>query len=208
MRLRSVPGEEAITVLSLIMAVLIMPACGVFIVHLLAPFPDGGSHGLVTVSMKESGDSVRIVAAPVGYASVPRTVSGFGIRPAVQDDQVIGSLQVSVTPLVGDFAIDMDTTVISIISHGNRTTFGRTEQSPVGPGEWAIVSKYGTIPYDEPGDDDTLHSGEIFDLVMVVPEPLHPYDRFTLAIAPAGAVPWQTTRTVPPKVTPVTTLGN
>lgn len=204
--MRSTPDDEAITVLSLIMAVLVMAVCGVFIVHLLLPPSGGGSHGLVSMAARESGDSVRVVADPVGYQSVLRTVSGFEIRPAIRDDRAIGSPQVSITPLVGDFAIDMDTTTISITIRGNRTSLVQTKQSPLAPGDWAIVSRHGTIPYDAPGDDDILHSGEIFDLVIVVPEPLRPYDHFTLAIDPAGAVPWETTRIVPPKITPVTTL--
>ncbi len=202
------PQDDAITVLSVILIILAVCAAAAFFIHLLIPHQTGTPHGLVAMAVRESGDSIRITGDLIGYSSIPRTVSGFDIRPEAYDDNAIGSLHVSVSPLIGDMAIDMDKTRISIIQSNKEIALTRKKASPLNPGDWAIISRYGYLPFGSANDDDILHAGETFDLLITLPEPLHPNDRFTLVIAPAGGVPLRITRTVPGRVTPVTTIPN
>lgn len=199
--------DDAITVLSVILIILAGVAGAIILLHALTTHHDSFPHGLVAMSIRESGDSVRITGDPIGYSSIPRTVSGFDSRPEVYDEHAIGAIQVSVSPLIGDLAIDMDHTRISILSGTTETELTQKKASPLNPGEWAIISRYGYLPFGSANDDDILHAGETFDLLITLKEPLYPYDQFTLLLAPEGGVPLRITRSIPGRVTPVTTLS-
>jgi len=163
------------------------------------------------MAVRESGDSVRLTGDLIGYSSIPHTVSGIDIRPQTTDEHAIGAIQVSIAPIIGDMAIDMDQTSITIIDARTETLMKQKKVSPLNPGDWTIISRYGYLPFGSANDDDILHAGETFDLLITLPEPLHSEERFTLVIAPArgvGVVPLRITRTVPGRVTAVTTIPN
>lgn len=202
------PQDDAITVLSVILIILGGVAGTIVLIHIIAPHHTGTPHGLVAMAIRESGDSVRITGDPIGYSSIPRTVSGFDIRPRKTDEHSIGAIQVSISPIIGDMAIDMDYTRISIISGTTEMHLTRKKASPLNPGDWAIISRYGHLPFGSANDDDILHAGETFDLLITLPKPLHPGNRFTLVITPSGGVPLRITRTLPMRVTAVTTIPN
>jgi hypothetical protein len=105
-------------------------------------------------------------------------------------------------------AIDMDQTSITIIDTGTETLTKQKKASPLNPGDWAIVSRYGHLPFGSANDDDILHAGEAFDLLITLPDSLYPEERFTLVIAPAGGMPLRITKTVRGRVTAVTTISN
>lgn len=200
--------DDAITVLSVIIIILAGVAGIVVLIHIITPNHTGTPHGLVAMAARESGDSVRITGNPIGYSCIQRTVSGFDIRPQTTDEHAIGAIQASISPIIGDMAIDMDQTTITIIDTRTETLTKQKKVSPLNPGEWAIISRYGNLPFGSANDDDILHPGETFDLLITLPEPLSPEERFTLVIAPAGGVPLRITRTVPVQVTPVTTIND
>ncbi|GAA5261609.1 hypothetical protein [Methanocalculus sp. MC3] len=200
--------DDAITVLSVIFIILAGVAGTIVLLHIIAPHHTGTPHGLVVMAIRESGDSVRITGDPIGYSSIPRTVSGFDIRPQKTDEHAIGAIQVSISPIIGDMAIDMDYTRISIISGSIERPITRKNASPLNPGDWAIISRYGYLPLGSANDDDILHAGETFDLLITLPEPLYPWERFTLVIAPTGGMPLRITKTVPGRVTAVTTISS
>ena len=202
------PQDDAITVLSVILIILGGVAGTIVLIHIIAPHHTGTPHGLVAMAVRESGDSVRLAGDLVGYSSIPRTVSGFDIRPRKTDEHAIGAIQVSISPIIGDMAIDMDYTRISIISGSIEMHLTRKKASPLNPGDWAIISRYGHLPFGSANDDDILHAGETFDLLITLPKPLHPGNRFTLVITPSGGVPLRITRTLPMRVTAVTTIPN
>lgn len=198
--------DDAITVLSVLLIILAGITGAIFVFHLLIPHHTSTPHGLVAMAIRESGDSVRMTGDPVGYSSIPHTISGFDIRPETYDEQRIGAIQVSISPIIGDMAIDMDTTKMSIIQGEKEILLSQKKISPLNPGDWAIVSRYGYLPFGSANNDDILHAGETFDLLITLPEPLYPKEHFTLVIAPFGGMPIRITRTVPAKVTPVTIL--
>ncbi len=200
--------DDAITVLSVILIILAVCAAAAFFMHLLIPHQTGTPHGLVAMAIRESGDSVRMTGDPGGYSSIPRTVSGFDIRPRKTDVHAIGAIQISISPIIGDMAIDMDQTSITIIDAGRETLLTQKKASPLNPGDWAIISRYGYLPFGSANDDDILHAGETFDLLITLPETLYPKEHFTLMITPFGGVPLRITRTVPGRVTAVTIIPN
>ncbi|MCQ1538758.1 hypothetical protein FTO68_07145 [Methanocalculus taiwanensis] len=200
--------DDAITVLSVILLILAGVAGAILVFHLLTPHHTSTPHGLVAMAVRESGDSVRLTGDLVGYSSVPRTVSGFYIRPSKTDEKAIGAIQLSISPIIGDMAIDMDLTRISVIEKNKETALTLKKASPLNPGDWAIISRYGYLPFGSANDDDILHAGETFDLLITLPEPLHPEESFSLVIAPAGGVPLHITKAVPVRVTAVTTISN
>lgn len=202
------PQDDAITVLSVILIILGGVAGTIVLIHIITPDNTGTPHGLVAMAVRESGDSVRLTGDPIGFSSIQRTISGFDIRPQTTDEHAIGAIQVSISPIIGDMAIDMDQTTVTIIDTSTETLTKQKKASPLNPGDWAIISRYGYLPFGSANDDDILHAGETFDLLITLPEPLYAQDRLTLVIAPSGGVPLRITRTVPMQVTPVTTIND
>lgn len=170
----------------------------------LSPGHDGlFSGGLIRVAISESGDSVRIYGTPVGYSSISREIEGIDAIASKENPATIGFLGVSVTPLVGDLSIDTHRMGIAIARPDNEMSITRSRDSAVSPGHWIIARKYHMIPMKSPDEDDILEAGEIFDLLISLPEPLFPNQKFSIILAPEHGMPWKQELTVPPVIKPV-----
>ena len=202
------PDDDAITVLSILLILLVIIVSSIFLITILTPHHDSVPHGLVTSAILQSGDSIRLIDDPIGYSSDTDEIAGFTMTSKEGPDQTIGSIQLSVSPLIGDLAIDMDRTSIGFTFNGKETFLTQKKRSPLNPGEWAITSRYGALPFGSANDDDILHAGETFDVLIVLPAPLHRSDHFILTITPYRGMPLPIRRTVPPRITGVTQLPN
>ncbi|MCU0632925.1 MAG: flagellin [Methanolinea sp.] len=198
--------ETGITGLEVIFLILFL-AIAVYMVFTLAipPVGHGGSPGgLFVRAVQESGDSVRVTGMPIGYLSVSQKIEGIAAVAATENKNAIGFLVVSVTPLIGDLAIDINRMGITIVSPDTDTTFTRSRNASVGPGNWTILKKYNLIPMKTADEDDILEASEIFDLLISLPEPFPPYHTFSLVFSPEHGIPYTQKLTVPPAVTRVT----
>lgn len=163
----------------------------------------GSRGGLIRGVISESGDSVRIYGTPVGYSSFSREIEGIDAIASKENLATIGFLSVSVTPLVGDLSIDTHRMGIAIARPDIEMSITRSRDSAVSPGHWIIARKYHMIPMQSPDDDDILEAGEIFDLLISLPEPLFPNQKFSIILAPEHGIPWKQELTVPPVIKPV-----
>ena len=197
--------EEGITGLEVI-CLLIFLAVAIYVVftHVYTPNEDGGTpRGLIAGAVYESGDSVRMYGMPVGYSSVSREIEGIDAVAATENPSALGFLLVSVTPLIGDLAIDLDRMEMTIVSSGTKTLIIRSRGASVGPGNWTIAGKSNMIPMKSADEDDLLEASEIFDLLISMPEPFFPYQKFSVVLSPEHGVPYTQKLTVPPLFTPV-----
>lgn len=168
-------------------------------------FQDGlFSGGLIKGAISESGDSVRIYGTPIGYSSVSREIEGIHASASREDPNALGFFLISVTPIVGDLSIDINRMKITIVSAGNEIPVTLSRTASLGPGNWTIVSKYHMIPMHSADEDDILEGGEIFALLISLPESFTPYQKCTIVLSPEHGIPWKQELTVPPVIKPVT----
>jgi len=168
-------------------------------------FQDGlFSGGLIKGAISESGDSVRIYGTPIGYSSVSREIEGIHAIAYREDPNALGFFLISVTPIVGDLSIDINRMKITIVSAGNELPVTLSTTASLGPGNWTIVGKYHMIPMHSADEDDILEGGEIFDLLISLPESFTPYQKFTIVLSPEHGIPWKQELKVPPVIKPVT----
>lgn len=203
-------GREAGITGYVVIGMLIVIAIALYSGYLLLqPSPDypGGQRGLVAWAAYQSGDSVRVYGNPAGYPSVSGAIGGVGAVAAREDPRALGFLMVPVTPLVGDFAIDTDRMGISIVAAGRTTQVKRSTGLPLWPGNWTIAAKHNMIPMHAADDDNILEAGEMFDLLISLPEPLSPYQEFSIVLSPERGMPYTQKFVVPPSVAPVARFG-
>lgn len=165
------------------------------------------NRGLIRGAISESGDSVRIYGTPIGYSSVSREIEGIHAISSMENPNALGFLLVSVTPIVGDLSIDTNRMRITIVSAGNEIPVARNRNAILNPGNWTIVKKYNMIPMQSADEDDILEGGEIFDLLISLPEPFPPYKKLIIILSPEHGMPWKQEFTVPPVTSPIVKFG-
>jgi len=201
--------ETGITGLEAVFLFIILAIAGYLVFSLAcSPSDQGGTvRGLVPRAIEESGDSVRVTGMPVGYSSISRRISGVDAVAARENEKALGFLVISVTPVIGDLAIDTDRMGIAVVVSQDRTHVSRSRDARLLPGNWTIVKKYNMIPMKSADDDDILEASEIFDLLISLPEPLFAYQEFSIMLSPEHGVPFTQKLTVPRAITPVTELA-
>ena len=171
-------------------------------------FQDGlFSGGLIRGAISESGDSIRIYGTPIGYSSVSREIEGKHAIAPREDPNALGFILISVTPIVGDLSIDTNRMRITIAGGGYEMPVTMSRNAALYPGNWTIVKKYNMIPMRSADEDDILEGGEIFDLLISLPESFTPYQKFTIVLSPEHGVPWKQEMTVPPVTSPIVKFG-
>ncbi|WP_298665415.1 hypothetical protein [uncultured Methanofollis sp.] len=116
----------------------------------------------------------------------------------------IGSVSISLRLFPGSVgAVDMDRATVLFSTPDGSETCG-TE--PVPP-HWAITGRLNALPIGAADDDNLLETGEEFIIRVQPSRTLAPGETFTLTVAPPRGPVVKVTRTVPPKITPVTDLG-
>jgi len=162
---------------------------------------------LIRGAISESGDSVRIYGTPIGYSSVSREIEGIYAIPPMENPNALGFLLVSVTPIVGDLSIDTNRMKNTLARAGNEMPVSRSRDVALNPGNWTIVKKYNMIPMHSADEDDILEGGEIFDLLISLPESFTPYEKFIVVLSPEHGMPWKQEMTVPPVTSPIVKFG-
>ena len=162
---------------------------------------------LIRGAISESGDSVRIYGTPIGYSSVSREIEGIYAIASREDPNALGFFLLSVTPIVGDLSINTNRMRITIVSSGNEIPVARSRDVALNPGNWTIVKKYNMIPMHTADEDDILERGEIFVLLISLPESFTPYEKFIIVLLPEHGMPWNQEMTVPPVTSPIVKFG-
>ncbi len=163
--------------------------------------------GLIRGAISESGDSVRIYGTPIGYSSISREIEAKHAIASRENPNTLGFFLISVTPIVGDLSIDINRMKITIVSAGNGMPITMSRDAILNPGNWTIVKKYNMIPMKSADEDDFLEGGEIFDLLISLPVPLTPYQKFSIVLSPEHGIPWKQEFTVPPVTSPIVKFG-
>lgn len=162
---------------------------------------------LIRGAISESEDSVRVYGTPIGYSSVSREIEGIHAIASSENPNALGFFLISVTPIVGDLSIDTNRMRITIVSAGNEMPVARSRNAALNPGNWTIVKKYNMIPMRSADEDDILEGGEIFDLLISLPEPFPPYKKLIIILSPEHGMPWKQEFTVPPVTSPIVKFG-
>jgi len=165
------------------------------------------NRGLIRGALSESGDSVRIYGTPIGFSSISREIEGKHAITSRENPNALGFLIISVTPIEGDLSLNTNRMRITIVSSGNEIPVSRSRDVALNPGNWTIVKKYNMIPMQSADEDDILEGGEIFDLLISLPEPFTPYEKLIFVLSPEHGIPWKQEFTVPPVTSPIVKFG-
>jgi len=165
------------------------------------------NESLIRGAISESGDSVRIYGTPIGYSSVSREIEGIYAISSMENPYALGFLLISVTPIVGDLSIDTNRMKITLARAGDEIPVSRSRDVALNPGNWTIAKKYNMIPMHSADEDDILEGGEIFDLLISLPESFTPYEKFIFILSPEHGMPWKQEMTVPPVTSPIVKFG-
>ncbi|MDV2481474.1 hypothetical protein F8E02_05535 [Methanoculleus sp. Wushi-C6] len=170
--------------------------------------PAAAPGGLIPLVLGETGDCLVLDGNVYGYALADGSIGGADLRCDRPDPSAMGSLACSVRLFIGDMgSIDMGRATVEVATRERVERLGMTTEMPVLPGNWTIVRKGHTVPFQEADDDLLLEPGERFDLLVYPSRPLARGEAFRLCITPPGSVPLVVERTVPPRITPVVDLG-
>ncbi len=163
--------------------------------------------GIVIRSVQQSGESIRVTGTPVGYPGTSREIEGIAAVPVMENQNAIGFVILSITPLVGDLAIDTDSMGLALVTKDSVLLLQKTREKKVGPGEWAIVRKYNLLPGKSADADDILEAHEVFEILVSLPVPLLPGQKGTLVFSPRHGMQYSQKLAVPPVIRPVTLLS-
>ncbi len=201
--------QSGITSIEVVIILVLIGFCSYMVISLLHSSNQLSisNRGLVRGAISESGDSVRIYGTPIGYSSVSREIEGIHAIASGEDPNALGFFLISVTPIVGDLSIDTNRMRITIVSAGNEIPVARNRNAILNPGNWTIVKKYNMIPMQSADEDDILEGGEIFDLLISLPEPFPPYKKLIIILSPEHGMPWKQEFTVPPVTSPIVKFG-
>lgn len=204
-------NSDAVTVLELIIAVLL-----VFIISAFAFHMAGGSGntendhpcGVLYTTVQDTGHMLALSGTVTGYQDLCENFDDFSLYRPDPDPTNLGAVRFTVQLMIGDMGgVDMDRAVIVFDTKGVTERLGM--QLPVrivNPG-WSIVRKLHMVPYHEADSDNILEPGEQFDIVAYPSARLPPYTNFDVSIEAEGGVPFNFKRSVPAKITRVMELG-
>jgi hypothetical protein len=168
---------------------------------------DSPTGGLVARSIQESGEAIRVTGTPTGYPATWQEIDGIAAIPAAEDQHAIGFVRVSITPLIGTFAIDTNLMQISFVMNGSPIPLRKTRGNHVETGRWVIVGKYNVLPGKSADRDDILEANEVFDILLSLPEPLGPHRKASIVFLPDHGMPYILKISIPPVIRPVTMLS-
>jgi len=202
-----IPDERAVTPLECIVIVALFAVTCLAMIHFLSA-PAALPGGLIPAALKESGDSLMPVGSVVGYAATDGKVGAVPLRYGREDSSSMGAVSVVVSLFIGDMGgIDMDRATVAFANRSETCALKRSDETPLGQGEWAISGKYNMVPFREADSDSILEPGEQFELLFCPAVSLSPREVFIISVAPQGGMPLSMRRTVPPRITQVMDLG-
>lgn len=206
-----VQNSDAVTILDIIIAVLIIFVFSVFFFHLTAGSGSSAENrpgGILYSSVQDTGHMLALSGPVTGYQDLCEDFGDFSLYRPEPNPSNLGAVRFTVQLMIGDMGgVDMDRAVVVFDVKDNTERLGL--QLPVrivNPG-WSIVKKLHMVPYHQADSDNILEPGEQFDIVVYPSARLSPYTDFKVSIEDDGGLPLIFKRTVPVKITRVMELG-
>jgi len=205
--MRTTDQDDAISILLIILHLLLLAMIITITAYLFAYIPGEEPKGLYIRAIEVSRGTVQVAGDPLGYSSVPREIDGVAILPSVHNEEAIGAVRVSFSPVIGDIAVDINKISVSLYHGDEKTRLTPLYEPPLGPGDWIVLHRREPRIIRETGDRSTIGLGETFDILIVLPVPLVSGDRLRLSIylRPDTAIPIE--RSIPHRVVDTTLLS-
>lgn len=187
--------EGAVTGLELVivMAVIIIIVGFIFFFHggggkanPTGPYT-GGRQGILTSSVRTTGDLLRPVGTVIGYSAVDTVQNGIAIRFKQPDQTKLGAVEMTVSLFIGDMGgIDMDKTTVGWVMGGQNEIIKKTSPPTLICPNWTISQKLNMLPGKSADADDILEPNEQFVLFICPSNGMASNEQATLTISPAG----------------------
>lgn len=204
------PFESGLSVLGvLFLLLLVFAAVSLILIAIAGLFPGFGYlvEGLVARSVQETGEAVRVTGTPIGYKATFLEIEGIGCLTATENQNAIGFVRVSITPLVGTLAIDTDLMDLAFVTKDSSIPLRKTMAGHVAPGNWTIIRKYNVLPGKNADRDDILEANEVFDILISLPQAFGPHQKASIVFSPEHGMSYSLELSIPPVITPVTFLS-
>ena len=174
-------------------------------------FPGTGTpkrQGMLQNEIVATSNLITNTGGTFGFPAVDGPIDGVPVRFKTQNPRALGAYEITIQPfMMTTGAIDMGHATI-IWSSGNDQERLALVQTPVlvCP-NWTITHKANFIPLKGADQDLLLENSEQFTLLICPSQTAAPYQKFGLTIVPANGEILPLAYLVPPKITPVTTIG-
>jgi len=205
--MRTTDQDDAISILSIVLHLLLLVMIITITAYLFTYVPGEEPKGLYVRAIEVSRGTVQVAGDPLGYSSIPREIDGVEILPSVHNQEAIGAVRISFSPVIGDITVDTNKISVSLAQGDGTIRLTPSHQSPLSPGDWIVLHRREPRINRETGDRSTIGLGESFDILIVLPGPLVSGDRLRLSIflRPDTAIPIE--RSIPHRVVDTTLLS-
>ena len=206
--------ENAFTGLQLVIVIvlIVIGAYGVFLFTGSGTNAGGGQGeptGILPLATGLTGNMLAAKSPLTGFPAVDGSSSNVSYFFSAQDPGKLGGVQTTISLFIGNMgAIDMDKVVVTLVANQNPVVIPKSgDPGKVNAPGWAITSKSNWLPYQSADADNLLEPNEEFGLLIVFPQGLPPYEKFTVTVEPQQAMPLILSGTTPPRITPVMSLS-
>jgi len=164
--------------------------------------------GMIQNEIVATSNLITSTGGTFGFPAVDGPIDGVPVRFKTQNPRALGAYEVTVQPfMMTTGAIDMGHATITWASGNDRETLSRVETPVLVCPNWTIAHKANFIPLKGADQDLLLENSEQFTLLICPSQTAAPYQKFGLTIVPANGEILPLAYMVPPKITPVTTIG-
>jgi len=147
----------------------------------------GSPQGILTSSVRTTGDLLRPVGTVIGFSAVDTVQNGIAIRYTQPDPAKLGAVLITVSLMIGDMGgIDMDKTTVRWMMNGKNEVIKKTSPPTLICPNWTISQKLNMLPGKSADADDILEPNEQFVLIICPSTGVSPNEQAILTIAPAG----------------------
>ena len=147
----------------------------------------GSPQGILTSSVRTTGDLLRPVGTVFGYSAVDTVQNGIAIRYKQPDPTKLGAVQITVSLMIGDMGgVDMDKTTVGWMMNGKNEVIKKTSPPMLLCPNWTISQKLNMLPGMSADADEILEPNEQFVLIICPSTGVSPNEQATLTIAPEG----------------------
>jgi len=164
--------------------------------------------GMMYNSVVATSNLITDPGGMAGYPAVDGTLDGIPVRFRSQDPRALGAFEITIQPfMMTTGSIDMGHASVLWSSGNDREKLSLVQTPVLVCPNWTITRKSNFIPLKGADQDLLLEGSEQFTILICPAGHAAPYQQFTLTIAPENGQILPLTRTVPPVISPLTTLG-
>ena len=196
-----------IVILLLIGAVVIGYIAYGDVTHGKTPAVQKPRQGMIYNSVVATSNLLTDPGGITGYPAVDGTINGIPVYFKSPDPHALGAYQITIQPfMMTTGSIDMGHASILWESGTDQEKLSLVQTPVLVCPNWTITQKSNFVPLQGADQDLLVEGSEQFTILVCPTGHAVPYQQFTITIDPQNGEILPLTHTVPPEITPATTL--